>query len=126
MRKEVLDWLNAAEDDLNTAGILLEQGVFYASAFYSQQASEKALKGVYIYKFKKIALRHNIIGLASELNAPEKIVSACKKLNPHYVQSRYPDAANALPAESYDEEIAEELLAEAREVFKWSEKKTQE
>jgi HEPN domain-containing protein len=122
MRKEVFDWLNAAEDDLNTSETLFKQKIFYASAFYSQQASEKALKAVYIFKFKKIFILHNLIGLAKELNAPKEIFSACKKVNPHYIQSRYPDAANAIPAEAYDDEIAEELLEKAKEVFEWSEK----
>ncbi|MFH1391932.1 MAG: HEPN domain-containing protein [Candidatus Diapherotrites archaeon] len=125
MRKEIFDWLNAAEDDLHTSEVLLKQGIFYASAFYSQQAAEKALKGIFILKFKKAAIQHNIIGLARDIEAPTEIVSACKKLNPHYIQSRYPDAANALPAESYDEDISEELLEEAKKVFDWSEKKTQ-
>ena len=47
-----------------------------------------------------------------------------KKLNPHYVQLRYPDAANAIPKDAYDDEIAEELLEEAKKVFEWSEKST--
>ena len=124
MRKEVFDWLNSAEDDLETAEVLFKQKVYYASAFYSQQAAEKSLKAAYISKFRKIAVKHNIIGLSRELSAPDEIQSACKKLNPHYVQSRYPDAANAIPKDAYDDEIAEELLEEAKKVFEWSEKST--
>src|SRR3989344_2520845 len=124
MRKEVFDWLNSAEDDLETAEVLFKQKVYYASAFYSQQAAEKSLKAAYISKFRKIAVKHNIIGFSRELSAPDEIQFACKKLNPHYVQSRYPDAANAIPKDAYDDEIAEELLEEAKKVFEWSEKST--
>ncbi|MBU2099713.1 HEPN domain-containing protein, partial [Candidatus Micrarchaeota archaeon] len=53
------------------------------------------------------------------------IFSACKKLNPHYIQTRYPDAANAIPKDAYDEEIAEELIEKAKEVFEWSKKQTE-
>ena len=121
----MLDWFNAAEDDLNTAGILFRQGVYYASAFYSPQSAGKALKAAHISESRKLGARHNIIALSSELGAPEDIKAACKRLNPHYVQSRYPDAANAIPAEAYAAEIAESLPEDAKKVFKWSGKKFQ-
>lgn len=124
MRKDVLDWLNSAEDDFETAKILFSKEVFYACAFYCQQSAEKALKAAYIANQKKASPTHNIISLAEELNAPEKIVSACKRLNPHYIQTRYPDAANAIPKDSYDEEIAEDLLENAKDVIEWCEKQT--
>lgn len=124
VRKEVFDWFNSAEDDLETARILFEQEIYYACVFYCQQAAEKALKALYIFQKKKNTPSHNLISISRELNAPEKIVSACKKLNPHYIQTRYPDAANAIPKDAYDDEIAEELLQKAKEVFEWSERQT--
>ncbi len=117
-----MDWLNTAEDDLQTAEILFEQKVYYASAFYCQQAAEKSLKAVYINRLRKASISHNLISTAMELKAPETIVSACKKLNPHYIQSRYPDAANAIPKEAYEAGQVEELLEKAKGVFEWSEK----
>lgn len=117
VRKEVLDWLNSAEDDFETAEVLFKQGVYYACAFYCQQSAEKALKAVYVHKLKKNTAYHNLVRLAEELAVPSSIISACRKLNPHYVQSRYPDAANAIPKEVYDEETAEALLGNAKEVF---------
>ncbi|MEK6942120.1 MAG: HEPN domain-containing protein [archaeon] len=124
MRKEVFDWLNSAEDDLETAKILFSKDTYYACAFYCQQAAEKALKAAYIFEKRKITPLHNLMAIARELNAPESIISACKKLNPHYIQTRYPDAANAIPKDAYDSEIAKELLEKAKEVFEWSEKQT--
>ncbi|MBI5553779.1 MAG: HEPN domain-containing protein [Candidatus Diapherotrites archaeon] len=124
MRKEVFDWLNAAEDDLQTAQTLFSQEIHYACAFYCQQSAEKALKAVYILKQRKSTPVHNLVAIARELGVPEEILSACRKLNPHYIQTRYPDAANAIPKDAYDEEIAEELLENAREVFEWSEKQS--
>ncbi|MBI5884776.1 HEPN domain-containing protein [archaeon] len=124
VRKEVLDWLNSAEDDLNTAETLYREKIYYASAFYCQQAAEKALKAAFINEFKKSIQSHNLVEISRELKAPEEIISACRKLNPHYVQTRYPEAANAIPADVYDDEIVEELLEEAKKVFEWSETKT--
>lgn len=119
-----MDWLNAAEDDLQTARILFEQKVYYASAFYCQQAAEKALKAVYINRIKKANISHNLISTAMELKTPQQILSACKRLNPHYIQSRYPDAGNAVPKEAYEAGTVEELLKKAEEVFEWSEKQS--
>ena len=125
MRKEVLDWLNSAEDDLETAEVLFKQEIFYACAFYCQQSSEKALKALFIHKFKKGTQLHNLIGLAKELGVPQEILSSTKRLNPHYVQTRYPDVANAIPKDAYDDEIAQELIEEAKKVFEWAEKQTE-
>jgi HEPN domain-containing protein len=122
MRKEIFDWLNAAEDDLETARILFSQGIYYACAFYCQQSAEKVLKAIHILIKKKGSSSHNLIFIAREIGAPEEIVSACRKLNSHYIQSRCPDAANAIPKDSYDEETAEELLEKSRDVFEWCEK----
>jgi len=122
MRKEVLDWLNAAEDDLNTARLLFENNVFYASAFYSQQAAEKALKSAEINVLKTSSQSHNLIELARKVGADEKTVSAARKLSPHYIISRYPRAASALPADLYSKVDAQELLTNAKEVFEWCEK----
>ena len=122
MRKEVMDWLNSAEDDLETAEVLFRQDIFYACAFYCQQSSEKALKALFIHKFRKGTQLHNLIGLAKELGVPQEILSSTKRLNPHYVQTRYPDVANAIPKDAYDAEIAQELIEEAKKVFEWAEK----
>lgn len=88
-------------------------------------SQRKSIKSSFYYEKKKSIPLHNLISIAKELNAPEKIVGACKRLNPHYIQTRYPDAANAIPKDAYDEGIAEELLERAKEVFEWSEKQTE-
>lgn len=41
-------WLRQAERDLNTAKVNLRERIYDASAFFSQQAAEKALKAFYI------------------------------------------------------------------------------
>ncbi|GBC84563.1 hypothetical protein HRbin11_00994 [bacterium HR11] len=44
-REEARRWLDQARADLKTARDCLKDGDYYASAFFAQQASEKALKG---------------------------------------------------------------------------------
>jgi len=46
-------------------------------------------------------------------------MSAPLLLNPEYVVSRYPDAANGIPAENYDAEKTERLLTAVERVHKW-------
>lgn len=40
-------------------------------------------------------------------------------MNPEYAASRYPDAANGVPAENYDERKARLLLEAAERVHRW-------
>jgi HEPN domain-containing protein len=43
--EEGLRWVDQAEADLKTARDCLEDGNYYASAFFAQQSAEKSLKG---------------------------------------------------------------------------------
>lgn len=47
------------------------------------------------------------------------MAAALRRLNAHYAVSRDPDAANGVPAEQYDRELAEELLALGERVRAW-------
>jgi HEPN domain-containing protein len=42
-----------------------------------------------------------------------------RELTPDYLTTRYPNAANGIPAEIYDEEIAERHLAYAEGICQW-------
>ena len=46
-------------------------------------------------------------------------MSDLRLLNPEYATSRYPDAANGVPAENYDERRANMLLQAAERVQRW-------
>jgi HEPN domain-containing protein len=48
------------------------------------------------------------------LEAPGNVMRCLRRLNPHYVVSRYPDAANELPFEVYDREDDDEAIDCAR------------
>ena len=41
-------------------------------------------------------------------------------LNPDYTVSRYPDAANGVPFEIYDADIARAKISAAREIIRWA------
>ncbi len=117
MREETRLWVRQAEEDMITAKENLKSGRFYASAFFSQQAAEKALRGMHLEKKREPYLRHNLVEIADAVNAPSKIKRACRFLNPQYAVSRYPDAAGGLPADAYDEFLAKTIMESAATVI---------
>ena len=122
VRPEALEWLRAAEDDLEDARTLLRAGRYAGAAFHARQAAEKALKVAIIELRREVPLRlhNNLVALAGHLGVEdEEIVEALRRLNPHYLVARYPDAANGVPMEVYSERIAGELVALAERVVSW-------
>jgi len=126
MRDYVELWLKQSLEDLDTARVLLNNNKYYASAFYSHQAAEKALKALLLY-FGKDVKTHDlskmldIIKEEVNLNV-EEIKKEALKLNPNYTISRYPDAANSLPYLLYDKKDAEEYLKMAEKIVNWVKK----
>jgi len=62
---------------------------------------------------------HDLLELAEELGAPEDVCHAAAELSPDYIITRYPDAANAMPAKLYDTASAEAHLKLSRAVIQW-------
>ena len=126
MRKEVENWWKQAKRDLQTANNSLNSGDYYASAFWSQQAVEKSLKAVFlIVKNVHPSPSHSLIYLASEIDLDKKYFQFLRELTPAYINTRYPDIADALPSEIYDEVKAADLFKKAKEILLWLEKKYQ-
>jgi len=125
MRIEIENWFKQAEADLKSSRNCINAGDYYLSVFSSQQAVEKSLKALCLYKLKEIIKGHSIIYLAQKLSAPEEMLSGIRDLNPEYLTTRYPDMAAGIPAELYDEKIAEKHYKTAKEVLKWIKKRIQ-
>jgi len=58
--EEGLRWLDQAEADMKTARDCLKDRNFYASAFFSQQAAEKALKGFLYAQGYRALITHSL------------------------------------------------------------------
>ncbi len=119
MREETVNWLKQAEMDLEAAKANLEIKQFFVVAFYSQQAAEKALKAYAIEKMRETIKTHNLIEIAGKLSLPKEIVDGLIDLNPDFIISRYPDAANAVPAQLYDFKRAKRKLLYSEKVLGW-------
>jgi len=107
VREESKNWWLQALEDLKTARANIKIKRYYASVFFSQQAAEKALKSFYIEKERDFPPKtHNMLEISRALGVPEDVFDAVIELNPEYFVTRYPDAANGVPAEMYTEKKA--------------------
>jgi HEPN domain-containing protein len=123
MREEVSNWWKQALKDLESASKNLQIEEYYVTAFLSQQATEKALKALYIHTVKESpGPTHSLIFLGKKVKIPDEFLSGIRKVSPDFVITRYPDAANGVPYELYDEEIAKERLKIAKGVIEWVQK----
>jgi len=120
VREEARRWIVQADADLAHARASIRAGFHFAAAFACHQAVEKWLKGAVIELQRSMPPRtHNLVELGRTLAVPEEVLSDLRLLNPEYATSRYPDAANGVPAENYDERRATTLLQAAERVQRW-------
>jgi HEPN domain-containing protein len=115
IREEAMRWFEEGENDISTSKILLENKKYNPSAFYSQQAAEKILKGL-LLAYNEGTWGHSVLSLLRRL---EEIMDVdiseaeqcAKELDRHYIPSRYPDAyPSGRPEDYYTEKIAKEAL----------------
>ncbi len=123
MSAEVKIWWELALDDFDTAQKNFEIGKYHIASLFAQQAVEKALKSLYIEHFNELKKTHDLVFLASKLNLPENYKSICKKLDPVYLQTRYPDVSGQLPPALFTKKDATEFVAIAKEILEWVKKK---
>lgn len=121
--EEGLRWLDQGEADLKTARDCLKDGNFYASAFFSQQAAEKALKGLLYSKGYRALLTHSVLELLEECSKIDSsfhaFINMAMELDRHYIGSRYPNFYPRGPAyKYYNEEIAGRCLGYAESILR--------
>ena len=115
------DWLRYARSDLELACINQPEGVLLESlCFHAQQATEKALKAVFVFHNTEFPHTHNIRTLLDQLpdsiDIPRKIEESAG-LTDYAVESRYP-----LNTEPVDDEEYQHAIGLAKVVVLWAEK----
>jgi len=116
--EEGLRWIDQAEADLKTSKDCLEDGNYYASAFFAQQSAEKSLKGFLYLKGYRAIITHSVLDLLIESAKFEKVferfIDFGKELDKHYIGSRYPNFyPSGAPYRYYNKEVAEKCLSYA-------------
>ncbi|HAF70315.1 MAG: HEPN domain protein [Acetothermia bacterium 64_32] len=120
--EEGLRWLDQAEADIKTARDCLKDGNFYASAFFSQQAAEKALKGFLYAQGYRALITHSVVELLEESAKFDEgfqgLLDYGKELDRHYIGSRYPNFyPSGAPYKFYTQEVAERCLSYAESIL---------
>jgi len=126
MRGEIKAWWEQAQADLQTAQVNLGGERYYACVFFCEQAVEKALKAFFLRRKRNPQapemFSHSLIFLGKACRMPERFHSFLRDLTSEYVNTRYPSAAEEPPEALYDQTIASETLASAKEVLEWTSK----
>ncbi len=83
------------------------------------------MKALYIEAKREFPPKtRSLLRLADELEIQdEEIIDALLDLNPEYIVTRYPDAANEVPAKIYNERMAVEHLQKAKKVIEFCREK---
>lgn len=121
MREEVQWWIDAAHRDTEMADTLLDRGFFEGAAFHYQQAAEKYLKSAALVIKAAWLKTHSCTAILEGLHAhgasvPDAVMTAARKLDAHYIPSRYPNGVGGAPERFYDRAIAEECLQACRRI----------
>ena len=114
-------WLKYASDDLQSAEVLLKEGIYNMVCFHSQQAIEKLFKSFIATYFEEIPRIHNLIRLhkicedlhGTQLNLDEEGLIF---LNDVYIDSRYPADFGILPSGLPDKEEARKAYSYAKDM----------
>lgn len=120
MRKEVERLLRQADRDLENASKNITIEAYEVSGFLAQQAVEKYLKGMWVLLNKEPPPHtHSLTELGNGVGVPRELRPHLADLTPDYTVSRYPNAANGVPYELYDEARARAKVGNAEEVIRW-------
>ena len=117
--KEVREWMERAEKDLKRAKLLFDNKDYEGCAFHSHQAAEKALKALYILKFKRLWKIHDLKLLAEKVEAPTNIVKIGDRLNPYYIEARH------LIKAIYTKQMGSRAIKNAKIVVEWVKERLQ-
>ncbi len=122
MRPDVERLVRQARRDLETARKNVEIGAYEVAAFLAHQCVEKFLKAAWAVRHgTRPPATHYLKELGDGLDAPAEVRSKLLYLNPDDTVARYPDAANGVPYELYDEPTARAKVEAAAMVAQWAE-----
>ena len=119
MNKEIgKKWIKQALHDLEMAEKNIDIGGYDSAAFLAHQSVEKLLKSIFAFQLKKIPRIHYIDELGQKLGLSDDILEEIIDLTSDYMFARYPDMADNVPYEQYDEKIANNKVEKAKKIFK--------
>ena len=117
---EAKRWFHQACYDIKASRWNIDGGFNDTATFLAQQAGEKALKSLlyYLGSRRKALLTHSLVEMVKEAAKRSAglpgLLEEARKLDLHYVPSRYPNGLpSGYPHQFYGRETAEEALVAA-------------
>ena len=118
IQKQINYWITGAEDDIETAGLLIREKRTLHGLFFCHLVIEKAIKAHVVKQIEDIAPRtHNLIYLAeqTELDFDDSTQLFSGILMKYQLQGRYPDYNPVLP----NQLIVNEYFNRTKELLQW-------
>jgi HEPN domain-containing protein len=118
VNKQIDYWITTADDDLNSAELLVNGGKYLHGLFFCHLCIEKAIKAHVVKCTNQLPPRiHNLALLASktDLTLSEEDKNLCAILMNYLLEGRYPEHYPSVP--SYEDSI--KYLAETKKLFQW-------
>jgi HEPN domain-containing protein len=122
MAERSADWFRQAEADLELARVAITHGRHEWACFAAQQASEKAVKAVHLFRGQE-AWGHSVMELLEALRDQEPAIDGtlldrARALDKLYVPARYPNGLpSGAPTDYFTRSEAEQALGHAEAVL---------
>jgi HEPN domain-containing protein len=120
MDKNVAEWLDQADYDLDTAKVMLKDGRYIYVVFMCHMALEKALKGLIVGVVGEAPPRsHNLLQLVkiSEPKLTVDQIAFLTTINTASIATRYPEELRHA-VQHYSKNMAEKYFSQTEEVIK--------
>jgi HEPN domain-containing protein len=121
VEKQIAYWKSGAEDDIDTATILIINGKLVQGLFFCHLCIEKISKALVVKNCKEIPPKsHDIFYLSNKagIELPETIQAHIQVLMKFQLEGRYPEYYPKSPAF----EIVQKYLAETQNLLQWFKK----
>lgn len=115
------EWFEQAEYDIKSAVVMFKGGRYIYSVFLCHLCIEKAMKGIFVKRFKKNPPKtHNLLyflnALAIEGDKEQNTI--IMKLNEASIPTRYPEDLKGMLKE-FNKANTNRILAESKRILKW-------
>lgn len=123
MSNRAQDWLAQARHDIDHARHALDAGDYEWACFAAQQGAEKAVKG-FVMALGGEGWGHSITRLLTDLahrhDVPAPLLSPAKRLDKHYLPTRYPNGFDTgAPKDYYTAEEAGLAIDDAEQIYEF-------
>lgn len=120
LRPETKLWWAQAKRDFRIAERNHANRDYEVSVFYCEQSAQKALKALLLHRTSQMPPKiHNLVELGRLVGIGRPMRDFLADLTPHYMITRYPDAAGAVTSDLYNGRLSLRFLRGTKKVMEW-------